>query len=96
MVRLHPHARERMDERGATEEEVRATVEQGEPFPAKFGRERGFDETFGLTNTGMASIITRNKLKPMRSKRDLTGWSLPCSHATFERLGRRKRREIHL
>jgi hypothetical protein len=36
MVRLHPHARERMEERGATEEEVRATVEQGEPFPAKF------------------------------------------------------------
>ena len=27
MVRLHPHARERMEERGATEEEVRATVE---------------------------------------------------------------------
>src|ERR671911_155705 len=32
MVRLHPHARERMEERGATEEEVRATVEQGEPW----------------------------------------------------------------
>jgi Domain of unknown function (DUF4258) len=37
MVRLHPHARERMEERGATEAEVRATVEQGERFPAKFG-----------------------------------------------------------
>jgi Domain of unknown function (DUF4258) len=45
MVRLHPHARERMDERGATEAEVRATVEQGEPFPAKFGR-TGFRRNF--------------------------------------------------
>jgi Domain of unknown function (DUF4258) len=45
MVRLHPHARERMDERGATEEEVRATVEQGESFPAKFGR-TGFRRNF--------------------------------------------------
>jgi hypothetical protein len=45
MVRLHPHARERMDERGATEEEGRATVEQGESFPAKFGR-TGFRRNF--------------------------------------------------
>ena len=37
-VHFHPHARERMKERGATEDEVRATVEQGEEFPAKFGR----------------------------------------------------------
>jgi hypothetical protein len=37
-VRLHLYARDRMEERGATEEEVRATVEQGESFPAKFGR----------------------------------------------------------
>lgn len=38
-VHFHPHARKRMEERGATEEdEVRATVEQGEQFPAKFGR----------------------------------------------------------
>jgi hypothetical protein len=45
VVRLHPHARERMEERGATEEEVRATVEQGESFPAKFGR-TGFRRNF--------------------------------------------------
>lgn len=37
-VRIHPHARERMRERGATEEEVRATVEFGERFPVRFGR----------------------------------------------------------
>jgi hypothetical protein len=44
-VRFHPHARERMGERGATEDEVIATVEQGEQFPAKFGR-AGFRRNF--------------------------------------------------
>ncbi len=37
-VRLHPHARDRLAERGATEEEVVATVGRGEKFPAKLGR----------------------------------------------------------
>jgi hypothetical protein len=44
-VRFHPHALERMGERGATEDEVRATVQQGEQFPAKFGR-TGFRRNF--------------------------------------------------
>jgi len=38
IVRFHPHAQERIGERGAAADEVRATVEQGERFPAKFGR----------------------------------------------------------
>ena len=37
-VRLHSHALDRMSERGATEAEVRDTVEGGERFPARFGR----------------------------------------------------------
>lgn len=37
-IALHPHALERLAERGAIEEEVIATVLQGESFPAKFGR----------------------------------------------------------
>ena len=45
MVRLHPHTRERMPERSATEEEIQATVAQGEQFPAKFGR-TGFRRNF--------------------------------------------------
>lgn len=44
-VRLHPHAQERMEERGATEAEVITTVEAGESFPAKFGR-TGFRRNF--------------------------------------------------
>jgi hypothetical protein len=44
-VDIHPHARERLVERGATEPEVIATVEGGEQFPAKFGR-FGFRRNF--------------------------------------------------
>ena len=56
---------------------------------------RVLDETFGLTNTDTVSMIEPTRLKSMRSKRDLTGWSLPCSHATVGRLKRSKSREIH-
>jgi len=35
-VELHPHARERAPERGASEEEIISTVLVGEQFPAKF------------------------------------------------------------
>ena len=37
-VNLHPHARDRLAARGATEEEVKLAVEAGERFDAKFGR----------------------------------------------------------
>ena len=37
-VRLHRHAQDRLQERGATEEEVIATIERGERFAAKHGR----------------------------------------------------------
>lgn len=44
-IQFHPHARERMEERGTTEDEVRKTIEHGEQFPAKFGR-TGFRRNF--------------------------------------------------
>jgi hypothetical protein len=44
-VRLHPHARERMIQRGATEKNVVDTVIKGERFEAKFGRS-GFRRNF--------------------------------------------------
>ena len=44
-VKLHPHAQARILERGATEQEVTATIEHGEQFPAKFGR-TGFRRNF--------------------------------------------------
>jgi hypothetical protein len=47
IVELHPHARRRLAERGATEAEVMATIEDGERFPARFGR-TGFRRNFAV------------------------------------------------
>lgn len=46
-VVIDPHARERMAERGAAEDEIVATVLGGERFPAKFGR-TGFRRNFAF------------------------------------------------
>ena len=48
-IRFHPHALERMAERGATEQDVESTVAEGERFEAKFGRS-GFRRNFGFDN----------------------------------------------
>jgi hypothetical protein len=44
---FHPHAYERMKERGATEAEVIETVRNGESFPAKYGR-HGYRKNFRI------------------------------------------------
>lgn len=44
-IRFHAHALERLEERGASEAEVKDTVRGGEAFPAKFGR-TGFRRNF--------------------------------------------------
>ena len=46
-IRLHSHALSRIGERGATPEEVEATVVAGERFPARFGR-TGFRRNFAF------------------------------------------------
>ncbi len=45
IVELHPHAQARIDERGAIEEEVVATVKYGKRFAVKFGGS-GFRRNF--------------------------------------------------
>jgi hypothetical protein len=60
MVRLHPHAKERLIERGATENEVIATVKEGETFPAKYGR-TGFRRNFSFNGKW-------NNMRPSRSR----------------------------
>lgn len=45
IVRFHPHALARIEERGTSKEEVELTVQEGEQFPAKFGR-TGFRRNF--------------------------------------------------
>ena len=49
-IKFHPHAKERAVERGATEAEVIATVEEGEQFPVKYGRV-GFRRNFPFGGT---------------------------------------------
>ena len=44
-IMLHPHAKIRAAERGATESEIIVTIEEGERFPVKFGRV-GFRRNF--------------------------------------------------
>ena len=44
-IKLHAHAKARAVERGTIESEVIATVEEGECFPAKYGR-TGFRRNF--------------------------------------------------
>jgi len=46
-VKIHPHARERIRERGASEGEVMKTVQTGEKFLVKFGRS-GFRRNFAF------------------------------------------------
>ena len=44
-IRIHPHAKERIAERGTCDAEIIETVTGGEKFPAKFGRV-GFRRNF--------------------------------------------------
>lgn len=45
LIKIHPHAKQRLQERGATEIEIIKTIYVGETFPAKFGR-IGFRHNF--------------------------------------------------
>lgn len=49
-ISLHPHAVDRLAERGVTEEEVRETVADGEQFAAKRGRQ-GFRRNFAFNDS---------------------------------------------
>jgi hypothetical protein len=46
-ITIHPHALQRMKERGALEHEIHDTVNHGERFPAKLGRS-GFRKNFSF------------------------------------------------
>jgi pimeloyl-CoA synthetase len=46
-IRFHPHALERIAQRGASKQEVIVTVETGERFDAKFNR-TGFRRNFAF------------------------------------------------
>ncbi|BAZ16274.1 hypothetical protein NIES4071_81500 [Calothrix sp. NIES-4071] len=61
-IRLHPHAQARLIERGATEQEVIATVESGITFDAKFNR-TGFKQNFPFDAEWKGKQYATKKLK---------------------------------
>jgi hypothetical protein len=75
LVDLYPHARERAEERGATNEEVRANPDNG------FRRDLAgpyFSEILPLTPCGGANDMLESKSKPWPSRKAAVGWLSQC------------------
>jgi hypothetical protein len=72
-IRLHPHAVARSIERGATIDEVRATVTEGERFQAKHGRQ-GFRRNFSFDGEWNGRRYTTKQLEVYAV--DEEGWRL--------------------
>lgn len=70
-VRLHPHAKDRAAERGATEAEVIATVREGEQFPAKYGR-TGFRRNFPFDDVWLGRSYRTKQVEAFAVEED--GW----------------------
>jgi hypothetical protein len=71
-VRIHSHAAERILERGATEDEVVATVLEGEEFPAKFGR-TGFRRNHGFDSEWRGRWFATKQIEAFAAKEN-GGW----------------------
>lgn len=71
-ITIHPHAHQRMAERGATEKEVRATIEMGERFPAKFGR-TGFRRNFPFGRQWRGKVYETKQIEAYAVS-DNDGW----------------------
>jgi len=71
-VRFHPHARQRMVERGATEAEVSSTIQSGERFEAKYGRV-GFRRNFVLDKQWRGAFYATKQIEAYAVHED-TGW----------------------
>lgn len=71
-VIIHPHARARMEERGATEAEVVATVETGERYPLKLSR-IGFRRNFGYGGSWAGRRYATKQLEVV-AVREGDGW----------------------
>lgn len=71
-IEIHAHAAARLVERGATESEVRGTVEQGEQLSAKFGR-TGFRRNFTFDGKWRNRQYTSKQVEAYAVKQD-EGW----------------------
>ena len=69
LVRFHPHALERMKERGATDGEVETTVKEGEQFPAKFDR-TGFRRNFSFDSVWRGSHYKNKQIEVYATKEE--------------------------
>jgi len=72
-IRLHPHARERLAERGATEAEVVATVSQGGTFPEKLER-TGFRRNFPFGAKWRGRYYANKQVIAFAVRERATGW----------------------
>lgn len=70
-IKIHPHAQQRMIERGAAEAEVRATVQEGDRFEAKWGR-TGFRKSFPFDNTWRGKQYENKEVEVYAEKEDET------------------------
>jgi hypothetical protein len=70
-ITLHPHSLARLAERGATEDEVRATVAGGERFPAKLGRV-GFRRNFAYNAVWRGRTYATKQVEAIAVPED--GW----------------------
>ena len=68
-IRFHPHAIERMKERGAFEKEVIDAIQSGEQFPAKFGR-IGFRRNFSFNNNWLGRKYRTKQIEAYAAKED--------------------------
>jgi hypothetical protein len=68
-VQLHPHARARAVERGATEAEIIATVEAGNATPTKFGRTL-FKHTFPFDQDWQGRRYAAKKIEAIAIQED--------------------------
>lgn len=69
---LHPHAKVRLSERGATESEVEATIADGERFPAKFGR-TGFRRNFASQDQWRGKLYSTKQVTAFAVSEE-AGW----------------------
>ena len=74
MISIHPHARERAAERGATEGEIVATIEVGEKFSAKLGR-TGFRRNFPFNGIWRGKTYATKQLEAFAVQENGT-WSV--------------------
>ena len=72
-VTLHPHAVQRLSERGATRDEVVYTVKHGASEPAKFGRTK-FTHTFAYNRKWLGAHYRRKTIEAFAAEDDHGDW----------------------